>query len=54
MGISYPPQNQFISIDGMFIGIQAIACVKKHENGDAELFLTAEPKSLVFSGNNEC
>lgn len=52
MSISYAPLNRFISIDGIFIGIQAIAYVKKHENGDAELFLTAEPKPLVFSGNN--
>jgi hypothetical protein len=52
MSISYAPLNRFISIDGIFISIQAIAYVKKHEDGDVEIFLIAEPKPLVFSGNN--
>jgi hypothetical protein len=38
MAISYPPPNRFISIDGMFIGIQAISHVKILESGNVELF----------------
>jgi hypothetical protein len=50
--VSNPPPKQFIAIDGMFIGIHAIAYVKKHQNGDVELSLIADPKPLVFSGDS--
>lgn len=52
MVVYNPPPNRFISIDGVFIGIQSIAHAKIHENNDVEISLTGEPKSLVFSGNN--
>ena len=52
MGIYNPPPNRFISIDGVFINIQAIAYVKILANTDVEISLTVEPKTMVFSGNS--
>jgi hypothetical protein len=52
MGVSYPPPNRFISIDGVFINIQAITYVKTLENNDVEITLTAESKTMVLSGNS--
>jgi hypothetical protein len=52
MTVSYPPPNRFISIDGMFIGIQAISHVKILESGNVELFLISEQKPLAFCDNS--